>query len=57
MSVDVADFSGLMSGKVKYCVGKLSVTPILLSMKLHVPLEDGTKIYLPACQPGTTIGN
>ena len=43
MSVDVADFSGLMSGKVKYCVGKLSVAPILLSMKLHVPLEDGTK--------------
>ena len=43
MSVDVADFSGLMSGKVKYCVGKLSVKPILLSMKLLVPLEDGTK--------------
>ena len=48
LSVDVAYFIGLMSGKVKYYVGKLSVTLILLSMKLseklgHVPLEDGTK--------------
>ena len=34
LSVDVADFTGLMSGKVKYYVGKLSVSPILLSMKL-----------------------
>ena len=34
LSVDVADFTGLMSGNVKYYVGKLSVTPILLSMKL-----------------------
>ena len=34
LSVDVADFTGLMSGKVTYCVGKLSVTLILLSMKL-----------------------
>ena len=34
LSVDVADFTGLMSGKVKYYVGKLSVTLILLSMKL-----------------------
>ena len=34
LSVDVADFIGLMSGKVKYYVGKLSVTLILLSMKL-----------------------
>ena len=34
LSVDVADFTGLMSGKVKYCVGKLPVTLILLSMKL-----------------------
>ena len=34
LSVDVADFTGLMSGKVNYCVGKLSVTLILLSMKL-----------------------
>ena len=33
LSVDVADFTGLMSGKVKYYVGKLSVTLILLSMK------------------------
>ena len=32
--VDVADFTGLMSDKVKYFVGKLSVTLILLSMKL-----------------------
>ena len=57
----------LLSGKVKYYVGKLSVALILLSMKLqetfgHVPLEDRTKdaletIYMPACQPGTTIGN
>ena len=30
----VADFTGLMSGKVEYDVGKLSVTLILLSMKL-----------------------
>ena len=34
LSVDVADVTGLMSGKVKYHVGKLSVTLILLSMKL-----------------------
>ena len=34
LSVDVADFTGLMSGKVKYYVGKLSVTLIFLSMKL-----------------------
>ena len=34
LSVDVADFTGLMSGKVKYYVGKLLVTLILLSMKL-----------------------
>ena len=34
LSVDVVDFTGLMSGKVKYYVGKLSVTLILLSMKL-----------------------
>ena len=34
LSVDVADITGLMSGKVKYYVGKLSVTLILLSMKL-----------------------
>ena len=33
LSVDVADFSGLMLGKVKYYVGKLTVTLILLSMK------------------------
>ena len=34
LSVDVADFTRLMSGKVKDNVGKLSVTLILLSMKL-----------------------
>ena len=34
LSVDVADLTGLMSGKVKYYFGKLSVTLILLSMKL-----------------------
>ena len=34
LSVDVADLIGLMSGKVKYYVGKLSVTLILLYMKL-----------------------
>ena len=34
LSVHVADFTGLMSGKVKYYVGKLSVTLILLSMKV-----------------------
>ena len=34
LSVDVADFTGLMSGKVKYYVGKLSVMLILLFMKL-----------------------
>ena len=38
----------LLSGKVKYYVGKLSVALILLSMKLqetfgHIPLEDRTK--------------
>ena len=34
LSVDVADFTGLMSDKVNYYIGKLSVTLILLSMKL-----------------------
>ena len=34
LSVGVADFTGLMSDKVKYYVGKLLVTLILLSMKL-----------------------
>ena len=34
LSVDVADITGLMSRKVNYYVGKLSVTLILLSMKL-----------------------
>ena len=34
LSVDVAGFTGLMSGKVKYNVGKLSVSLNLLSMKL-----------------------
>ena len=34
LSLDVADFTGLMSVKVKYYVGKLSVTLISLSMKL-----------------------
>ena len=34
LSVDAADTTGLMSGKVKYYVGKLSVKQILLSMKL-----------------------
>ena len=34
LSVDVADLIGLMSGKVKYYVGKLLVTLILLYMKL-----------------------
>ena len=66
LSVD-ADFTGLMSGKVKYYVGKLSVTLILLSMKisgnsamshwktgLRMPSNN---IYMPACQPETTIGN
>ena len=34
LSVDVTDFTGLMSGNVKYHVGMLSVTLILLCMKL-----------------------
>ena len=34
LSVDVADITGLMSGKIKYHNGKLSVTQILLSVKL-----------------------
>ena len=34
LSVDVTDFTGIMSGKIKYYVGKLSITLILLSMKL-----------------------
>ena len=34
LSVDVADFTGLTSCRVKYYVKKLSVTLILLSMKL-----------------------
>ena len=39
LSVDVADLTGLMSGKVKYYVGKLSVSLILLSMKLSGNLD------------------
>ena len=34
LSVDVANFTGLMSGKVKFYVKKLSLTLILLSKKL-----------------------
>ena len=34
LSIDVAVLTGLMSGKVNYYVGKLSVTLILLSIKL-----------------------
>ena len=66
LSEDVADFTGLMSGKVKYYVGKLSATLILLSMKLsgnlvmsHWKTElrmISNNIYMPVCQPGTTIG-
>ena len=36
LSEDVADFTGLMLGKVKYYVGKLTVTLILLSMKFFL---------------------
>ena len=66
LSEDVADFTGLMSGKVTYYVGKLSVTLILLSMKLSgnlvmshwkTGLRCSRTIYMHACQPGTTIGN
>ena len=67
LSVDVADFTRLMFGKVKYYVGKLSVTLILLFMKLSGNLVMShwmtglrmlsNKIYMPACQPGITIGN
>ena len=47
-SVDVADFTGSMYGKVKCYVGKLLVTLIFsvheAFRKLgHVPLEDGTR--------------
>ena len=62
LSVDVADFTGLMSSNVKYYVGKLSADSSVHEAfrKLgHVPLEDETKkalkIYMTACQPGTTI--
>ena len=34
LTVDVADFTGLMASKVKYYVGKLSLTLTLMSMKL-----------------------
>ena len=67
LSVDVADFTGLMTRKVKYYAGKLSVTLIRLSMKLSGNLvmshwNTGLRmpfntIYMPACQPGTTIGH
>ena len=48
LSADAADITGLISGKVKYYVEKLSVKQILsvheAFRKLgHVPLEDGTK--------------
>ena len=49
LSVDVADFTGLMSGNLKYYVGKLSVKLILRAVHEafrkfgHVPLEDWTK--------------
>ena len=42
LSVDVNDFTGLMSDKVKYYVGKLSLTLILLSMKLSGNLVIST---------------
>ena len=43
LSVDVADFTGLMSGKVKYYVGKLSSVLEAFRKLGPVPLEDGTK--------------
>ena len=60
LSVDAADITGLMSDKVNYYVGKLSVTQIFLSMKLSGNLVDGTKNALEQyadCQPGKTIDN
>ena len=65
LSVDAADITGLMSGKIKYYVGKLSVARILLSMKLSgilVMSHWKTRLRvlsnnMPDCQPGTTIEN
>ena len=34
LPVNAADITGLMSGKVKYYVGELSLTQTVLSMKL-----------------------
>ena len=46
LSVDAADITGLISGKVKYYVGKLSVKQILLSMKL-----SGNLVIYCICSP------
>ena len=45
LSVDVADFTGLMSGKVKYYVGSNADSSVHETFRKlgHVPLEDGTK--------------
>ena len=50
LSVDVADITGLMSGKVKYYVGKLLVKLILLSMKL-----SGNLFIYCICSPQNLI--
>ena len=65
LTIDAADIAGLISGKVNYYVGKLSVTQIPLSMKLSRNLvmshrKTGLRMLsnnMPDCQPGTTIEN
>ena len=46
LSVDAADITGIISGKVKYYVGKLSVKQILVSMKL-----SGNMVLYCICSP------
>ena len=46
LPVDVADFTGLMSGKVKYYVGTDSSVHEAFRKLGHVPLENGTKSAL-----------
>ena len=66
--VYAAVITGFMSGNVKYYVGMLSVTQILLSAELSEKLVmshwktrlrmlSNNKPYMPDCQPGTTIEN
>ena len=61
LSVEVADFTGLMSSKWKAFSNVDSSVHEAFRKLGHVSLKDGTnnafEQCMPACQPGTTIRN